>query len=138
MNAPLTNVARRPLAVPVESTRERDLQRIRQIAKWMDAAYQVPGTRFRIGWDSLLGLIPGVGDVATSFATTAIIAYGVRLGVRKRVIVRMLGNLGIDLAVGSIPLLGDLFDATFKANQRNVRLIERDLQRGGPGQAGRD
>lgn len=105
------------------------LKRVRALATLMDNAYLVPGTNFRIGWDSILGLLPGVGDVATSLVSASIIGYAMRLGVRKRVLVRMLANVGLDLSIGAIPIVGDLFDATFKANVRNVTLIERDLAR---------
>lgn len=105
------------------------LQRIRQLAQWLDAAYQIPGTNYRVGWDSLIGLIPGVGDAATGLASAVIIGYAMKAGVRKRALARMLANLGIDLTVGSIPLLGDFFDATFKANLRNVAILEKELNR---------
>ena len=105
------------------------LKRVRALAALMDNAFLVPRTNFRIGWDSILGLLPGVGDVATSLVSASIVGYALRLGVRKRVLVQMLANVGLDLSIGVIPLIGDLFDASFKANVRNVKLIERDLAR---------
>ncbi|MEO8271100.1 MAG: DUF4112 domain-containing protein [Aureliella sp.] len=105
------------------------LKRIRALATLMDNAFRVPGTNFRIGWDSIIGLIPGVGDIITGIASASIVGYAVRLGVRKRVLVRMLANLGIDVTVGAIPLIGDLFDVAFKSNVRNVALLERELAR---------
>ncbi len=112
---------------PLASIEAAHLQRIRKLAVWLDAAYRIPGTNYRIGWDTLIGLIPGAGDAASGIAAAAIVAYGMRLGVRKRTIARMLANVGLDLTVGSIPLLGDIFDTTFKANLRNVSLIEKEL-----------
>lgn len=103
------------------------LKRIRALATLLDNAYRVPGTNFRIGWDTILGLAPGVGDVATGMASATIVGYAMRLGVRKRVLARMLANVGIDVTIGAIPLLGDLFDAAFKSNLRNVILVEREL-----------
>ena len=76
----------------------------------MDNAFLVPRTNFRIGWDSILGLLPGVGDVATSLVSASIVGYALRLGVRKRVLVQMLANVGLDLSIGVIPLIGDLFE----------------------------
>ena len=105
------------------------LERIRVLATLMDNAFRVPGTSFRFGWDSILGLIPGVGDVATGIASASIIGYAIRLGVRKGVLARMLANLAVDVTIGAIPLLGDLFDAAFKSNVRNVALLEHELAR---------
>ncbi len=105
------------------------LKRIRALATLMDNAFRVPGTNFRIGWDTILGLVPGIGDVATGIASASIVGYAMRLKVRKRVLVRMLANVGIDVTIGAIPLLGDIFDAAFKSNVRNVALVERELAR---------
>ncbi len=107
------------------------LQRMRKLAKFMDTAYRIPGTNFRFGWDSILGLIPGVGDLATGIVSASIVGYALRMGVRKRTVARMLANLGVDMTVGVVPLLGDLFDASFKANIRNVALLEREMARRG-------
>lgn len=104
-----------------------ELQRLRRMASLLDSAFRIPGTEFRIGWDTILGLIPGVGDVATGLASASIVGYAARKGVRRRVIARMLANVGIDVLVGAIPVLGDVFDAGFKANLRNVKLLEREL-----------
>ncbi len=71
------------------------LSRIRALATLLDNAYRVPGTNFRIGWDTIIGLIPGIGDVATGIASASIVGYAMRLGVRKRVLARMLANLGM-------------------------------------------
>lgn len=107
----------------------RTLQRMRTLAKFMDTAYRIPGTNFRFGWDAILGLIPGVGDLATGIVSASIVGYALRMGVRKRTLARMLANLGVDMTVGAVPLLGDLFDAGFKSNIRNVALLEREIAR---------
>lgn len=103
------------------------LQRMKAVAEFMDTAYRIPGTNFRFGWDAILGLIPGVGDLATGIVSASIVGYAVRLGVRKRTLARMLANMGVDMTVGAVPLLGDIFDARFKANLRNVALLEREI-----------
>lgn len=105
------------------------LQRMRALAKFMDTAYRIPGTNFRFGWDAILGLIPGIGDLATGVVSASIVGYALRMGVRKRTMARMLANLGLDVTLGAVPLLGDLFDAGFKGNVRNVKLLEREIAR---------
>ena len=91
----------------------------------MDDAVRIPGTNFRIGLDALLGLIPGVGDVAGGATTAYTILAAHRMGAPKAVLVRMLINVLLDTVVGSVPVLGDLFDASYRANRRNVNLIEK-------------
>lgn len=104
-------------------------RRLARLAWLLDASFRVPGTGVRFGWDALIGLIPGVGDAATGLLAAWIVAEAARLGAPGSVLARMLGNVGLDLLVGAVPLLGDLFDAGFKANQRNVRLLESWLER---------
>ena len=93
----------------------------------LDSRFRVPGTKIRFGWDSLLGLIPGVGDVATLAPSAYLIYRGHKLGARKRTIARMATNTGLDFVVGAIPVLGDLFDLAFKANNRNVALLKSEM-----------
>lgn len=103
------------------------ISRSRKLASLMDAAWGIPGTKFRFGADSLLGLIPGAGDALTA-SISAYLLYGAwRHGTSNWTLVRMAGNILIDLLFGSIPLLGDLFDFMWKSNQRNVRLLEREF-----------
>ena len=102
----------------------RDLERL---ASWLDNRFRIPGTPIRLGIDSLLGLIPGVGDVATGAISGYIIYQGYRLGVRKRTLLIMAKNVVVDTVIGSIPLIGDLFDIGWKANLRNVEHIKTDL-----------
>ena len=91
----------------------------------MDGAVGVPGTRFRIGLDPLLGLIPGVGDLAGAALSGYIVTIAARLGAPPSVLARMLGNVAVDMLIGAIPGVGDLFDFGWKANTRNLALIER-------------
>lgn len=99
-------------------------QRLRWIAWVMDRSIPIGGRR-RIGLDPVLGLIPGVGDWLGAAISTVLVYDAIRLGLPVAVLARMLLNIGIKAAVGSVPLLGDLFDAAWQANQRNLRLIER-------------
>lgn len=109
------------------TTSERELTRLRAITRVMDEAVGVPGTRFRIGLDGLLGLFPGIGDALSAGVAGYAILAAARLGAPKSVIARMAGNVVLDTIVGAIPVLGDLFDFGFKANRRNLRALEHYL-----------
>lgn len=115
---------------PVVARRSTDTQlaRARAVARALDSAIGIPGTKFRVGLDPLLGLVPGLGDVAGAALSGYIVLTGIRLGVSRTVVLRMLANVGMDTVAGSVPLLGDLFDAGWKANNRNVALIERHVE----------
>lgn len=116
------------MADSVEVRRQQTLQRARSLARLLDSSIRVPGTRFRFGIDPLLGLIPGVGDVAGLALAGSILVAAARLGVPRASLLRMGANVGVDALVGMIPLLGDLFDAGWRANVRNMRLIEAHLE----------
>ena len=106
-------------------TSNRDWARIRRLerlAGLLDDHFRVPGTRWRFGYDSLIGLVPGIGDAAGAALSMYIIAEAARLGVPKRKLARMLAHTGLETVVGAVPLVGDLFDASYKANRRNVAL----------------
>jgi len=98
-------------------------ERLRRLAWLLDSSIPVPGTRWTVGIDALIGLVPVLGDVAGMLLSSYILLEAVRLGAPKRVLARMALNIAVEGLVGSIPLLGDLFDAGFKANQRNIRLL---------------
>jgi len=104
------------------------VQRLRTLANLLDNAFQVPGTRFRVGLDALIGVVPGIGDAIGALFSTYIVFQAARLGASRATLVRMLGNVALDTIVGEIPLLGDLFDAGWKANMRNLALLENQLQ----------
>ena len=106
----------------------RALTRVRRLATLLDAALRVPGTRIRVGLDSLLGLFPGGGDAAGAVLSGGVVLAAARLGAPPSLLLRMLGNLALDALVGAVPVLGDLFDVAWKANLRNVRLLERHLE----------
>lgn len=104
------------------------LKRLERLAYWLDDRFAVPGTRYRVGLDGVVGLVPGIGDLATNSLTAYIIYEAWRLGVPRPVLLRMLANLGVDTAVGIVPLVGDLLDIGFKANRRNVELLRNHLR----------
>jgi hypothetical protein len=103
------------------------LRRVARLAYWLDDRFRIPGTRRRIGLDGLLGLVPGVGDAATTLIATCILLEAARLGVPKTVLARMLANVGVDFVVGLVPLAGDLADLAWKANRRNAHLLRDHL-----------
>jgi uncharacterized protein DUF4112 len=107
------------------------LARITAIAKMMDSLFAIPGTRIRVGVDAILGLVPVVGDLLSQVIATYIIWEARQLGVSKLVLWRMVANTLIDTAVGSVPLVGDAFDVAFRANMKNLRLLQRHLEKRG-------
>jgi hypothetical protein len=111
---------------------EREIQRVRRLAHYLDDWVRVPGTKWRIGLDSLIGLVPGLGDVLTLGASVYILRKAYRWGTPSRIMGRMIGNIAVDLLFGTIPLLGDIFDARWKANRRNVELLLRHMDTGAP------
>ena len=98
---------------------------LEQLAWWLDSAIVIPGTRFRIGLDALIGLIPGVGDLIGAALSAYIVAAAARRGLPRSVLFRMAVNVGLEALVGVVPIVGDLFDAAWKANQRNVALLQQ-------------
>ena len=106
------------------------LARLRWMARLMDAQFALPGTRFRFGADAIIGLAPGVGDIVTGLLSLYVVWEARNLGAPPALLARMLGNVAIEVAGGAVPVLGDLFDAAFKANLRNVALLEGWLARG--------
>ena len=111
---------------------DRALPALRKWAVLLDSAFQVPGTRMRFGIDPIIGLLPGGGDLITGFFSVVILLHAVRLRIPKVIVGRMVINAGLDLVTGVVPVLGDLFDAGFKANLRNLALLERHAQPGTP------
>lgn len=113
----------------VPRDRQAALDRSRRLADLLDQRFRAPGTRIRFGLDAIVGLIPVIGDTATLLIGLYPVAEGVRWGVRKRTIARMLWNLLFDWLIGLIPLIDIVLDVAFKANLRNARLLERELLR---------
>ena len=101
---------------------------IRGLARLLDSAVAIPGTNIRLGLDALIGLIPGVGDLAGAALSSYIVLAAARLGVPRLVLLNMVANIAIDSIIGSVPLLGDLFDVGWRANIRNTALLDRYLE----------
>lgn len=107
----------------------RHLQEIDRIAHLLDARYTLPGTKIRFGWDGLIGLLPVVGDTLTVLPQLYLLYKVRRLRLGWVVGIRMLLNILIDWAVGSVPFLGDLFDVAFKCNLRNAELAAEAIRK---------
>lgn len=128
----------KPTAIPKTDARRQTLltekqtqilRRNQWLAKWFDAKFGIPGTRFQFGIESLIGLIPGVGDYLGALMSAAIVADAARAGVSKPVLGRMVGNVLLEMLVGVIPIVGDIFDIWFKANIRNTNLLQQELEK---------
>jgi hypothetical protein len=111
-------VKRKPQPIEIEHGLER-------LSYLLDGLFRIPGTGWRFGLDSLIGLIPGVGDTITSFASFYILAAGVRYRVPKITLLRMGLNIGIDYIFGIVPVIGDLFDTVWKSNEMNIELLRK-------------
>ena len=98
-------------------------QGLEDLSRYLDGLFRIPGTGWKFGLDSIIGLVPNVGDTLTSLASFYILFAGVRYGVPKITLLRMAFNIGLDYVVGSIPFLGDAFDFFWKSNKQNMDLI---------------
>jgi hypothetical protein len=104
------------------------LSQVDTLAWLLDNSIPLPIINYRIGVDALIGLVPGLGDIAGLLLSSYIVMQAMRLGVPRATLLRMLANIGIEALVGIVPIVGDIFDATFKANARNVHLLQSAVQ----------
>src|SRR3954466_1300660 len=125
----------RTSSATVGTFQPRELERLRTLSRLLDSAFVIPGTKYRVGLDAIVGLVPGIGDAIGAIFSLYIVFQAARMGVPRATLARMLGNVGVDTIIGEIPLLGDLFDAGFKSNIKNVSLIEQHVQRPASGKA---
>ena len=124
------NTARSDVFEAIKSagpSREDAIARVTMVAKLMDSAFVIPGLNRRVGLDSVLGLVPGIGDALSAALASYIIWEARQLGLPRWKIARMIGNVAVDTTIGAIPLAGDLFDVFFKSNERNLRIIHEHL-----------
>ena len=104
-------------------TRDEDIKSLENLANWMDSKFTFPGTNYKFGLDPILGLIPGVGDTMSFAVAAYIIGKAGKYDVPAHIKGRMIWNAFLDWLVGLIPFFGDIFDARFKANKKNVALL---------------
>lgn len=103
------------------------LNRIRKLSRIMDTSIGIPFTKFRIGIDPILGLVPGAGDIISTAFSAYIIFLATRFGIPREDLTKMIFNVGLEAVVGTVPLVGDLFDAFYKSNIRNLAILEQHL-----------
>ncbi len=109
---------------------EDSVRRMEFVAQLLDSAFVLPGTNKRVGIDAIIGLVPGIGDIVTTMLSSYVIWEARNLGVSRVALGRMLTNLAIHAAIGSLPVIGDIFDAFFRVNQRNMRIVRSQLAAG--------
>jgi hypothetical protein len=101
------------------------LERVEALARTMDAAFTIPGTNIPLGLDTIVGLVPGIGDTLSLGVAGYIASHGFRLKAKKRHMVRMGGNIFLDWLIGLVPLIGDIFDIGWRGNLRNAALLRQ-------------
>jgi hypothetical protein len=107
--------------------RDQEIERLAKLARWLDSRFRIPFTGIRFGADSIFGLVPFLGDGASILPALYLLHRAKKLGAPLPLQNQMLANIAIDFAVGAIPILGDIFDVTFKANRRNIALLRRHM-----------
>jgi hypothetical protein len=112
------------------TSRRLALERLDWIANMMDSAIVLPGG-ITVGLDALIGLVPGIGDAATTLISLWMVKEAHELGAPKHIVARMIGNVALDGVVGAVPLLGDAFDVMFRANKRNMKLLREHFEKEG-------
>ncbi len=110
-------------------------RRVEALEAVLERAVTIPGTRIPLGLDAMLGFVPVVGDVLAGAIGLYLVWEARNLGLSKWAVARMLGNVGIDTAIGAIPLAGDVFDMLYRSNSKNLRILKRHLDRHHPGSA---
>jgi hypothetical protein len=110
--------------------KQRGLKQLGHLAKLMDAQFRIPGTDIRFGLDGIIGLIPGAGDLSTFAVSGYMVWVMANNGASGFVLAKMTFNILIDALIGSIPIIGDVFDIAFKANMRNMRLMQEHYEEG--------
>lgn len=112
------------------SNQQGELRWLDSVTKLLDNRFRIPGTEIRFGLDFLIGLIPGIGDILTLSISGLLVTVMARKGASGIVMVKMIGNIVLDALVGAIPILGDLFDLQYRANRRNLDLLQEHYQEG--------
>ena len=115
-----------PQDITPSNDREQAIQRLRKLALLLDESFEIPGTNYKVGLDPLIGLLPVAGDTVMMAVSLFIVWRAWKLGVPKRNLARKVANICVDSFVGSVPIIGDIFDFIYKSNKKNVALIDLD------------
>lgn len=115
------------MKTPLPNQQISKLSKLRRVSKLLDNAIPIPGTKIRFGLDPILGLLPGGGDTVTGAISAYIVVEAARMGVSREILGKMIGNILIDSFAGTVPVVGDLFDLGWKANVKNIELLEEHL-----------
>lgn len=107
-----------------------ELKWVERVSRLMDSKFTIPGTRFKFGLDPILGLLPFVGEASTFAISGTLVLYMVKHGASGKVVVLMILNILLDTIIGGIPVIGNIFDFFYKANNRNVRLLKKHYEEG--------
>ena len=113
----------------IEEQNEEKLFRLKLLSNRLDEIITIPGTKYKIGIDPIIGTIPIIGDLLGSIISIYILYSGSKMGLSSRIIAKMSLNIGFDFVLGLIPIIGDIFDMGWKANKRNVKLIENNINK---------
>lgn len=108
---------------------EEKLIRLRQLSKNLDESFTIPGTKIKFGIDALLGLVPGGGDLVSSVFSLYILRAAIKMKLPKSAVLAMISNILLDTTIGIIPIIGDIFDIFWKSNKRNLKIIEKHLEK---------
>jgi hypothetical protein len=127
----ITPPGSRTHSAPREHSKRAAIARLDALARLFDTAFILPGTNIRFGVEAVMRLVPGVGDITASALSCWLLYEAHRLGIPKHVFARMVANVAIEGVVGALPFIGDLFDVGFRANRRNVKILQEHFEREG-------
>lgn len=129
---PSTTLPKVEIIPPGKLSAEEQLAHLEWLADLLDSRFVIPGTNIRFGLDGVIGMVPVAGDLISALISFYLISQASRLGLSPWVKLRMIWNVTLDTAVGAIPVLGDMFDVSYKSNRRNIALAKRYLARRNP------
>ncbi|WP_095012149.1 DUF4112 domain-containing protein [Tsuneonella mangrovi] len=133
-NPSTSRVQRMPIDLPIGNDPASIRRRLEAMEQLLENAFEVPGTKMRVGLDAIVGLIPVIGDLITTAMGAWIVWEARNLGLPKWKLWRMAGNVAFDTAIGVVPVVGDAADFLFRSNTRNLKIVKRHLDKHHPAQ----
>lgn len=131
-SGPGENLRRMTTTLPTGTDAQSVRKRIEMLERMLEGLVEVPLLGRKVGFDAIVGLVPGIGDIVTAAMGLYLVWEGRNLGISRWQIWRMLGNVGVDTVIGAVPVAGDLFDFLYRSNTRNLKIIRRHLDRHHP------